>query len=100
MPQRSVRAAAAERNSGMSKIGRTTWLAGGVGLVFSALLTGMLHNTSAAPASTSNSPGSTSGSVQSPGSSSGSVQFPGSSSGSVQSPGSSSGSAQVISGGS
>jgi hypothetical protein len=38
--------AVGERNTGIRKIGRVTWQAGAVGLVFSGLLAGVLHNTS------------------------------------------------------
>jgi hypothetical protein len=61
MPQRDLRVAVGERNSGMSKIGRTTWRAGAVGLVFSGLLAGVLHNTVTGPAHPSHAPGSSSG---------------------------------------
>jgi hypothetical protein len=64
MPKRDVRVAVGERNTGMSKISRTTWRAGAVGLVFSGLLAGVLHNTATGPARPAHSPGSTSGSAQ------------------------------------
>jgi hypothetical protein len=86
MPQRDLRVAVGERNTGMSKIGRTTWRAGAVGLVLSGLLAGVLHNTVIRSAHSSRSAGSTSGQSQ--------VTGP------ASPPGSSSGSSQVISGGS
>jgi hypothetical protein len=47
MPQRDARIAVGERNSGMSKIGRTTrWTAVG-GLVLSGLVAGVFHNAAA-----------------------------------------------------
>jgi hypothetical protein len=64
MPQRDLRVAVGERNSGMSKISRTTWRAGAIGLVFSGLIAGVLHNTVAGPARPAHAPRSTSGSVQ------------------------------------
>jgi hypothetical protein len=83
--QGTLHAAVDERNTGFRKIGRITWRAGAVGLVFSGLLAGVLHNSSVSEAHRSGSAGPQSGQ--------GGVLIPG------QPPAPASGSGQVTSGG-
>jgi hypothetical protein len=80
-PVGTVTAAVGERNTGVRKIGRLTWQAGAVGLVFSGLLAGVLHNATVSathpPASTGTQSGQGGGTLipaQPPASSTGSGQ--------------------------
>ncbi len=69
-PHGSVNAAVGERDTGVRKISRVTWRAGAVGLVFSGLLAGVLHNTTVSEIHRS---GSTDGQSSSTGTNSGST---------------------------
>lgn len=54
-PMGAVNVAVGERDTGVRKISRLTWQAGAVGLVFSGLLAGVLHNTTVSTAHRSTS---------------------------------------------
>ncbi len=90
-PLGSVTAAAGERDTGVRKISRITWRAGAVGLVFSGLLAGVLHNTTVSESHRSGSAGPQSGSTGTQ-SGQGGVLIP------AQPPAPASGSGQVTSG--
>lgn len=102
MPQRDMRAALGERATGMRTISRTTWRAGAVALVFSALIAGVFASTASSSANhgpsgqvpVSSPAGQEPNSADDGQSGQGSVLSP------AQPPGSSSGSGQVTSGGS